>query len=83
MTSSTEHLWQEMHAGIRAFVGRRIRQTADVEDVVQHVFLRVHQGLPSLRDAERVHAWVYRTATHAIADYYRGPVNRREVAAAA
>jgi RNA polymerase sigma-70 factor, ECF subfamily len=80
MTSNTEHLWQEMHTGIRAFVGRRIRQTADVEDVVQHVFLRVHQGLSSVRDAERVHAWVYRTATHAIADYYRGPVNRREVA---
>ena len=80
MTNSTEHLWQEMHTGIRAFVSRRIRQAADVDDVVQRVFLPVHQGLASLRDEERVHAWIYRTATHAVADYYRRPANRREVA---
>jgi RNA polymerase sigma-70 factor, ECF subfamily len=80
MASDTEQLWQQMHTGIRAFVGRRIRHAADVDDVVQRVFLRVHEGLASLRDEDRVHAWVYRTATHAIADYYRGPVNRREVA---
>lgn len=80
MVSNTEHLWQEMHTGIRAFVSRRIRQTADVDDVVQRVFLRVHEGLSSLRDEERVHAWVYRTASNAIADYYRGPVGRREIA---
>jgi RNA polymerase sigma-70 factor, ECF subfamily len=80
MGSDTEQLWQQMHTGIRAFVGRRIRHAADADDVVQRVFLRVHEGLSSLRDEERVHAWVYRTATHAIADYYRGPVNRREVA---
>jgi RNA polymerase sigma-70 factor, ECF subfamily len=80
MASDTEHLWQEMHTGIRAFVGRRIRQAEDVDDVVQRVFLKVHEGLSSLRDEERVHAWVYRTATNAIADYYRGPIGRREVA---
>ena len=55
MASDTEHLWQEMQTGIRAFVSRRIRQPADVDDVVQRVFLRVHQGLSSLRDGERVH----------------------------
>jgi RNA polymerase sigma-70 factor (ECF subfamily) len=80
VATDTEHLWQEMHTGIRAFVSRRIREAADVDDVVQRVFLRVHEGLASLRDEDRVHAWVYRTATHAIADYYRGAVVRREIA---
>lgn len=80
MASDTEHLWQQMHTGIRGFVSRRIRQPADVDDVVQRVFLRVHEGLSSLRDEDRIHAWVYRTATNAIADYYRGPINRRELA---
>lgn len=80
MATDTEHLWQEMHTGIHAFVSRRIRQAADVDDVVQRVFLRVHEGVSSLRDEERVHAWVYRTARNAIADYYRGPAGRREIA---
>jgi RNA polymerase sigma-70 factor (ECF subfamily) len=79
MDASTERIWQQLHANIRSFVGRRVRQPADVDDVVQRVFLQVHRGLGSLRDEERVHAWIYRTARNAIADYYRGPVQRREV----
>jgi RNA polymerase sigma-70 factor (ECF subfamily) len=80
MAAETEQLWQQLHTGIRGFVSRRVRNPADVDDVVQRVFLQVHRGLPSLRDGDRVHAWVYRTARHAIVDYYRGPVQRRELA---
>jgi RNA polymerase sigma-70 factor (ECF subfamily) len=56
-----------------------VRNPADVDDVVQRVFLQVHRGLPTLKDEDRVHAWVYRTARHAIADFYRGPIQRREL----
>ena len=81
MTSDTEQLWEQLHAGLRGFVSRRVRNSADVDDVVQRVFLNVHRGLGSVRDEDRVHAWVYRTAQHAIVDYYRQPVNRREIPA--
>jgi RNA polymerase sigma-70 factor (ECF subfamily) len=81
MASDTEQLWEQMHSSIRGFVSRRVRNPADVDDVVQRVFLQVHRGLSSLRDEDRVHAWVYRTAQHAIVDYYRGPINRREIPA--
>jgi RNA polymerase sigma-70 factor (ECF subfamily) len=46
---STEAVWMELHAGIRGFVARRVRQQADVDDVVQRVFLQVHRALPTLR----------------------------------
>jgi RNA polymerase sigma-70 factor (ECF subfamily) len=62
MTSDTGQLWEQLHTSIRGFVSRRVRNPADVDDVVQRVFLQVHRGLPSLRDEDRVHAWVYRTA---------------------
>jgi RNA polymerase sigma-70 factor, ECF subfamily len=81
MTSDTGQLWEQLHTSIRGFVSRRVRNPADVDDVVQRVFLQVHRGLPSLRDEDRVHAWVYRTAQHAIVDYYRAPVTRREMPA--
>lgn len=82
MTPSTEGVWAELHANIRGFVGRRVRQPADVDDIVQRVFLQVHRALPTLRDADRLHAWIYRTTRRAIADYYRAPA-RREVPAGA
>ena len=33
-----------------------------------------------MRDAERLHAWVYRTARNVIVDYYRSSTARQEVA---
>jgi RNA polymerase sigma-70 factor (ECF subfamily) len=80
---STEGVWSELRANIRGFVGRRVRQPADVDDIVQRVFLQVHRALPTLRDSERLHAWVYQTTRRAIADYYRAPSLSREVPAGA
>ena len=76
---STEGVWTDLHANIRGFVGRRVRQPADVDDIVQRVFLQVHRALPSLRDADKLHAWIYQTTRRTIADYYRAPAHKREV----
>lgn len=70
MALSTEGVWIELHTNIRGFVGRRVRQPADVDDIVQRIFLQVHRALPSLRDADRLHAWIYQTARRAIVDHY-------------
>jgi RNA polymerase sigma-70 factor (ECF subfamily) len=80
---STEGVWSELRGNIRGFVGRRVRRPADVDDIVQRVFLQVHRALPTLRDADRLHAWIYQTTRRAIADYYRAPSHTREVPAGA
>ena len=80
MAAVSEPPWEELHGNLRAFIGRRVRNQADVDDLVQRVFLQMVKGLASLRDAERLHAWVYRTARNVIVDYYRSSGARREVA---
>ena len=59
MSLSTEGVWAELHANIRGFVARRVRQQADVDDIVQRVFLHVHRALPTLRETDKLHAWIY------------------------
>jgi RNA polymerase sigma-70 factor (ECF subfamily) len=76
---STERVWSELHANVRGFVARRVRQQADVDDIVQRVFLRVHRALPALRNTDKLHAWIYQTTRRAIADHYRAPAHSREV----
>jgi RNA polymerase sigma-70 factor, ECF subfamily len=56
-----------------------VRQQADVDDIVQRVFLRVHRALPALRNTDKLHAWIYQTTRRAIADHYRAPAHSREV----
>jgi RNA polymerase sigma-70 factor, ECF subfamily len=59
--------WQEVADRLRPFVARRV-PPADVDDVVQDVFLRMQRGLTDLRDQERFSAWMYQVARNAIAD---------------
>jgi RNA polymerase sigma-70 factor (ECF subfamily) len=73
--------WQELDHDLRAFIARRVRNQADVDDLVQRVLLQIVQSLSTLRDAERLHAWVYRTARNVIVDYYRSKSSRRELTA--
>ncbi len=78
---TTEALWRQFHADLLRFVARRVSNPADAEDVVQRVFLQVHRALPTLRDSDRLHAWMYQTTRRAIIDFYRSAPHRREVPA--
>ena len=81
MAEASELPWQELDGNLRAFIARRVRNQADVDDLVQRVLLQIVKGVGSLRDVERLHAWVYRTARNVIVDYYRSTGSRREHAA--
>lgn len=62
---------RELERELRRFVGRRVAQAHDVDDVVQDVFVRLHRGQDGLRDEERFGAWVVRVARSAIAEHGR------------
>jgi RNA polymerase sigma-70 factor (ECF subfamily) len=68
-----------VHQRLTAFVAQRVDDPADVADLVQTVFLRVHQHLASIADEQRLLPWLFQITRNAIADYYRAPVRRREI----
>ncbi|MFL5303578.1 MAG: sigma-70 family RNA polymerase sigma factor [Polyangia bacterium] len=63
--------WRDIAARLRPYVARRLRNPADVDDVVQETLVKVHQGVGTLDDGERFGAWVYRIAERSIADAMR------------
>lgn len=56
---------------LRAFLGRRISNQADVDDLAQEILLRVHQGARHLSDETRINSWIWQIARNALIDYYR------------
>jgi RNA polymerase sigma-70 factor (ECF subfamily) len=68
-------LWREFSTPLRNFLRTRTRTEADADDLLQEVFVRIHQALPVLRDPARLQGWVYRIARNAVIDHYRA---RRE-----
>lgn len=76
---TTGRAWRELEAKLRPFVAKRVSDS-DVDDVLQDVFLRVQQGLPSLRDDERFGPWVYQVARSAVVDHLRTSARHPRVA---
>ena len=80
MAGAIDLPWAQLHGDLKAFIGRRVANPADAEDLVQRVLLQILKGIGALRDSERLHAWVYQTARNAIVDHYRSAGARRETA---
>ena len=55
---ATEAVWLEVSGRLRSFIAARVRNRDDAEDILQDVFVRVHDRLPSLESPARLHAWV-------------------------
>jgi len=67
----SEVLWREFHKRLRAFVSRHIPRPADVDDILQEVFIRIHRGVDSVQKRERLSAWIFQITRNVIADHYR------------
>lgn len=69
--NTSEKIWQQYHLRLRAFIKSRISDDAAVDDTLQNVFLKMHTGVPSLKDETRLQSWLYQITRNAIIDYYR------------
>lgn len=67
----TETLWTQLNTDLRRFIARRVRNQADVEDIVQEVLFKIHCHMDRLSQEGSIHAWVYRVTRNAIIDHHR------------
>jgi RNA polymerase sigma-70 factor (ECF subfamily) len=74
--SPVSAIWRELHGGLRAFIAKRVTDQSEVDDLLQEVFLRVHRRVDRLRDPDRIVAWLFQIARHAVIDHYRARRNR-------
>jgi RNA polymerase sigma-70 factor (ECF subfamily) len=81
MPPDTEQIWKEVHRSLGTFIGKRVANEAEADDILQEVLLRMHAKLNSLRDPEKVTSWLYQIARNAVVDYYRSPERRKEIPA--
>jgi RNA polymerase sigma-70 factor, ECF subfamily len=81
MMPDSQNIWNEVQNGLRAFIAKRVANDAEVDDIVQDVWLKMQRGLDGLQDQRRLISWIYQIARHAIIDHYRAPGRRREMPA--
>ena len=73
----TSNAWSDLHAAVRAFVGKRVRDGHAGDDIAQDVMLKLQSQLAANAAPadEKLDAWVFRVARNAVIDHYRA---RRE-----
>lgn len=71
MTTITEQAWEAFHTPLHQFIRRRVADEATAEDLLQEVFLKIHQQGANLRDVRRLESWIYQITRNLIIDYYR------------
>ena len=80
MPHDPDQIWMQVHHRLRDFIVRRVSSSTEADDILQEVFLRMHRGLSGLKDQRRILSWIFQITRHAIADYFRVPSRRREIA---
>jgi RNA polymerase sigma-70 factor, ECF subfamily len=56
---------------LRGFIRARVPDNATADDLTQETLLKVYRSRASLREDERLEAWLYRIARRTLIDYYR------------
>lgn len=68
---NTETLWRQFSDQVRNFIRSRVPSDDITEDVLQDIFIRIHEGIDGLRHEDRVQSWVFGIARRALVDHYR------------
>lgn len=71
-----EILWNEFSSDLRTFIISKVKNDSDSDDILQDVFLKIHDNIESLKDEKKIKAWIYQITRNAIIDYFR--VGNRE-----
>lgn len=70
-TSTTETVWRTLSDRLRRFIRSRVSCDADADDILQTVFLRIHEKLSDLNRLSRLESWAFQIARNAVIDHFR------------
>lgn len=71
INQTTVGIWEVFSQPLRSYILKRVGEPVEAEDILQEVFLKIHKRLHTLRDDEKLPAWLYKIARNTITDHYR------------
>lgn len=80
-TLNTTEVWNDFSSNLHQYIVKKVQSKEVANDISQEVFIKLHQHLASLKDEQKVTAWLFRIAHHQIMDYYRQDKKRANIPA--
>lgn len=82
MVTPLEYVYTNFHSKLLRFIAGRVPDRDSAEDILQDVFLKIHQHIGDLRESDRLESWIYQITRNAIIDYYRRSRPQQELSEA-
>ena len=79
---NTTAIWNEFSDQLLGFIKARVNNTDTANDILQDVFIKIHEKAGQLNDSERLASWVYQITRNSIIDFYRKkklPISDNEI----
>ncbi|MBX7205786.1 MAG: sigma-70 family RNA polymerase sigma factor [Bacteroidia bacterium] len=70
-TELTSSIWEKFSAPLRGYLVKKTNNSFAADDLLQEVFIRIHQKSATLHSSKNLRSWVYTIAHHVLMDYFR------------
>jgi RNA polymerase sigma-70 factor (ECF subfamily) len=71
MDRETLKLWNEMNERLVNFVVQKVKDKELAKDIVQDVFVKVFSNINTLKNKEKVVAWIFQITRNEVNNYFR------------
>lgn len=71
MPLNFDTVYQDFDNRLRKFIHGRVADNEMAEDILQDVYIKIHDNIGQVRDADRLTSWVYQITRNTIIDQYR------------
>ena len=70
-TITFNEIWLKFSHPVKDFIQNQTHNADVTDDILQEVFIKIHQNLHLLRDEERVAGWIFQIARNTVLNYFR------------
>jgi RNA polymerase sigma-70 factor (ECF subfamily) len=73
-------VWEQLSSGLKTLIFSRVKKDADADDILQNVYLKIHDNIHSLKDKSKIKPWIYQITRNLITDYFRDDSHGQNIA---
>jgi RNA polymerase sigma-70 factor, ECF subfamily len=79
MKSKLDTIWADLYEGLQTFISRKIQDQELAKDILQDVFIKVHQHIHTLKDPLKITSWIYQITRNLLIDHARRKITVHEL----
>lgn len=71
METEIKAIWDDLHLELEKFIRARVKDSNDVQDILQEVFIKIQLNIHKLNDSAKLTSWAYQITRNTVNDHFR------------